>query len=302
MDEKRNKAGKKASTVAIVSNSILTVLNIVVGLMGGSYALFAEGMHTFTDIVTSIIAYAGFKISQKPADEMFPEGYGRAEALSGLIIVIFLTFVSFEIMDMANHKLQNPSSIVVPDNYVVVMAVLGIFLNFVISRYVIKIGKEINSPAIEADGRHQRTDIYTSIAILLGVVVAKMGFPMLDPIIGFIIGILILKTAYDIGRKNILYIMGFVPENKEIISKIEAIVDNTPGARNAHNIKIDNFASYLIVALHVQVDDDLTVKEAQIISCRVEQNILKLPEIRFVLVKPCPFSENHDRICEDKNA
>lgn len=95
MEQDRNNAGKKASMVAIGANCLLTALNILVGVFGGSYALVAEGMHTFTDIVTSIIAYIGFKISQKPADEQFPEGYGRAEAIAGLIIVIFLTFISF---------------------------------------------------------------------------------------------------------------------------------------------------------------------------------------------------------------
>ena len=297
MEQNRDKTGKKASMVAIGSNCVLTVLNIAVGLMGGSYALVAEGMHTFTDIVTSIIAYIGFKVSQRPADERFPEGYGRAESLAGLIIVIFLTFISFEIMDTANHKLQDPSSIIVPDNYVVMMAILGIFLNFVISRYIIKIGKEINSPAIEADGQHQRTDIYTSIAILVGVVVAKSGFPILDPIIGFFIGILILKTAYEIGKENILHIMGFVPNQDKMVAKIRRMANKTPNVSDAHNIMMDNFASYLIVHLHVKVDDDLTVKEADEITYQVEQNILKIPEIRYVSVKPCPFDEEH---CKEK--
>lgn len=292
METDRDKAGKKASMVAIGSNCLLTVLNIAVGLMGGSYALVAEGMHTFSDIITSVIAYVGFKVSQKPADERFPEGYGRAEALSGLAIVIFLTFVSFEIMDMAHHKLEHPDLIVVPDKYVVMMAVLGIFLNFIISRYIIKVGREINSPAIEADGMHQRTDIYTSIAILVGVVVAKMGFPMLDPIIGFFIGILILKTAYRIGKENILNIMGFVPNHDEMAAKIRRVANKTPNASDAHHIKIDNFASYLIVHLHVKVDADLTVQEADEISYQVEQNLLKIPEIRYVSVKPCPFDED----------
>ncbi|WP_405303771.1 cation diffusion facilitator family transporter [Methanobrevibacter sp.] len=294
MEQSRNNAGKKASTVAIGANCLLTVLNIVVGFFGGSYALVAEGMHTFTDIVTSVIAYIGFKISQKPADEQFPEGYGRAEAIAGLIIVIFLTFISFEIMDMAHHKFQNPGAIPVPDHYVLIMAALGICLNYFISRYIIKIGKEIKSPAIEADGYHQRTDIFTSIAILIGVFVAKMGFPILDPIIGFIIGLLILKTAYLIGKENILSIMGFVPENEELISKIKHIVDEIPDAHNAHNIKFDNFASYLMVTLHVHIDADLTVREAYEITSQVEQNILKLPEIRFVSAIPCPYSEHHD--------
>ncbi|WP_296883630.1 cation diffusion facilitator family transporter [uncultured Methanobrevibacter sp.] len=293
MGDVRDKAGKKASMVAIGSNCLLTILNIVVGLIGGSYALVAEGLHTFTDIVTSVIAYVGFKVSQRPADERFPEGYGRAEALAGLAIVIFLTFISFEIMDMAHHKLEHPNSIAVPDNYVIIMAILGIFLNFIISRYIIKVGREINSPAIEADGHHQRTDIYTSVAILIGVVVSKMGFPILDPIIGFVIGLLILKTAYDIGKKNILHIMGCVPVDTGIIDRIKEIVDDSPYASNAHNIKIDNFSSYLIVAMHVHMDADLTAEEAYELSLKVEKEILKIPEIKHVSVKPCPFNDNH---------
>ena len=293
MVDARMDDGKKASIVAIGSNCLLTVLNIAVGVMGGSYALVAEGLHTFTDIVTSVIAYIGFKISQKPADEYFPEGYGRAEALAGLVIVLFLAFISFEIMDMAHHKLRHPHSIMGPDNYVIIMAILGIFLNFIISRYIIKVGREINSPAIEADGHHQRTDIYTSVAILIGVVVSKMGFPILDPIIGFIIGLLILKTAYVIGKKNILYIMGFVPVDDGIIDRIKEIVDDSPYASDAHNIKIDNFSSYLIVAMHVHMDADLTVEEAYELSLKVEKEILEIPEIRYVSVKPCPFKEDH---------
>lgn len=292
MDQDRSKTGKKASMVAIGSNCLLTILNIVVGLLGGSYALVAEGIHTFTDILTSVIAYIGFKISQKPADESFPEGYGRAEAIAGLIIVIFLTFISFEIMDLANHKLHDPSSFTVPDNYVVLMAVVGILLNFIISSYIIKIGREINSPAIEADGYHQRTDIFTSVAILIGVVVAKMGFPILDPIIGFFIGLLILKTAFDIGKENLLNIMGYVHHKDEVIAKIRRVANKTPNACDAHHIEIDNFASYLIVHLHIKVDADLTVQEADKISYQVEQNILKIPEIRYVSVKPCPFDED----------
>ena len=78
MDNSRNKAGKKAAIIAITTNCLLTILNITVGYLGGSYALIAEGMHTFSDVITSIIAYIGFKMGQKPADENHPLGHGRA--------------------------------------------------------------------------------------------------------------------------------------------------------------------------------------------------------------------------------
>ena len=88
MDEFRSKGGKKAATVAIVANCFLTIFNIIVGIISGSYGLISEGAHTLSDVATTIIAYAGFKIGQKPADEEHPIGHGRAEAISGLVIVL----------------------------------------------------------------------------------------------------------------------------------------------------------------------------------------------------------------------
>ena len=160
MDDFRSKAGKKAATVAIVANCFLTLFNIAIGIMSGSYALVSEGAHTLSDVATSIIAYIGFKIGQKPADDEHPIGHGRAEAIGGLIIVLFLGMVAYEIMQGAIERLLNPSLITTPDFYAAIMAVLGIMINFSVSEYIIKIGKEIRSPAIVADGKHQKTDIF----------------------------------------------------------------------------------------------------------------------------------------------
>ena len=197
MDEFRSKGGKKAATVAIIANCILTILNIVVGIVSGSYALVSEGAHTLSDVATSIIAYIGFVIGQKPADEEHPYGHGRAEAISGLLIVVFLAIIAYEIITGAIDKIVHPELITIPDTYAAIMATLGIIVNLRISEYIISIGKQINSPAIVADGQHQKTDIFSSVAVLVGVIVSNMGLPILDPIIGLVIGCLIIKTAYQ---------------------------------------------------------------------------------------------------------
>lgn len=297
MDEYRSKAGTKASFIAIVANSIMTVLNIAVGMMSGSYALVSEGAHTLSDVATSIIAYAGFKIGQKPADEEHPIGHGRAEAISGLVIVVFLAIVAYEIITGAFNKITHPELITTPDIYAALMAVFGIFVNYAISEYIIKIGKEIKSPAIVADGKHQKTDIFSSMAILVGVVVSNMGYPILDPIVGFIIGLLIVKTAWEIARENIDNIMGKVP-SQNLINRIKYIADNTPHAQNAHNIKVDYLGSYATVYLHVELDGNLTLNESHKIVHDVENNILKeIPEVKSVMVHACPIglSYNHDQ-------
>lgn len=302
MDDFRSKAGKKAAIVAIVANCFLTVFNIVIGIMSGSYALVSEGAHTLSDVATSVIAYIGFKIGQKPADEEHPMGHGRAEAIGGLIIVLFLGMVAYEIMQGAIERLLNPSLITTPDFYAAIMAVLGIMINFSVSEYIIKIGKEIRSPAIVADGKHQKTDIFSSIAVLLSVVVSNIGYPILDPIIGLIIGFLILKTAYEVGKENIDNIMGKVP-SQEFINKIKRVANKTPKAQDAHNIKVDYLGSYAVVSLHVKVDGNMTVDESHKIAHIVETNLInKIPEVKYAVVHVCPIGldYNHDQEKDEK--
>lgn len=294
MDDYRTKAGTKASFVAITANCILTVLNITVGLLSGSYALVSEGAHTLSDVATSIIAYVGFVIGQKPADKEHPLGHGRAEAISGLVIVVFLAIVAYEIITGALHELFHPELITVPDLYAALMAVFGIFTNYFISEYIIKIGREIKSPAIIADGKHQKTDIFTSIAILISVIIANIGYPILDPIVGLLIGLLIIKTAYEVAKENIDNIMGKVP-SPDLINNIKAVAELTPHAENAHNIKVDYLGSYATAYLHIQVDGNMTLSESHKIAHIVENNILEsIPEVKSVMVHVCPIGLEYD--------
>ncbi|WP_407432771.1 cation diffusion facilitator family transporter [Methanobrevibacter sp.] len=292
MDEYRNKEGNKAVIAAILSNFILTTLNITVGYMSGSYALIAEGFHTLSDIITTIIAYIGFKLAQKPSDKMHPMGHGRIEAIAGLLILLFLTLVGGGIIHEAIEKLLDPTLIRVPNHHAALIALFGVFLNLIISIYIIKIGRKINSPAIEADGLHQRTDIFSSISIIIGVIASNLGYPKLDPIIGLVIGLIILKTAYDIGTANIDSILGKVPP--EVIKKIEQVANSTPNAYEAHNIKVDNYGPYFIVFLHVKVDGNLSVDEAHKIIHNVEENILKIDKIKYASVHACPIGLEYE--------
>lgn len=301
MDDYRNKVGTRASMVAISANCFLTVFNIAVGLMAGSYALVSEGAHTLSDVITSIIAYAGFKIGQKPADKEHPLGHGRAEAISGLLIVVFLAIVAYEIITGAIDKIIHPELITVPSFYASLMAVFGIFTNYFISEYVIRLGKEIRSPAIIADGKHQRTDIYTSVAILISVVIANIGYPIFDPLVGLLIGLLIIKTAYGIGKENIDNIMGKVP-SQDLINRIKRVADSTPNAQGAHNIKVDYLGSYATAYLHVEVDGNMSLNDSHIIAHQVENNILKtIPEVKSVMVHVCPIGLEYDHNQEIDN-
>lgn len=288
MDNIRQKGGKKAVAVAITANIFLTIFNVLVGIMSGSYALISEGAHTLSDVVTSIVAFIGFYYGQKPADEEHPIGHGRAEAISGLVIVIFLFLVGWEIFEGALLKIIHPSTITVPTTLAAIMATVGILVNLAVSSYIIGIGKQIKSPAIVADGQHQRTDVYSSIAILIGVIVSNMGFPILDPIVGLIISLLIFKTAAEILIENINNIMGKVP-SKEFIEEIENVANSCPEVEHAHEVKVDYLGTYATVSLHIELDGSMTLDESHKIAHEVQDKLVKeIPEIKYVNVHTCP--------------
>ena len=143
----KDKIGRRTVIFSISGKTVLTVLNFVVGTISGSTALVAESAHTFSDIFTSAIAFIGFKIGLKPADKDHPYGHGKAEPLAGLLIVIFLVVISYEIFLEVFHKIALGSSLTPPGIIAAVMALIGIGANFAMSSYSLKMGRKINSPS-----------------------------------------------------------------------------------------------------------------------------------------------------------
>ncbi len=294
MSEMRLKGGKRAAIVGISANIFLTLFNIIIGIISGSYALISEGAHTLSDILTTIIAYIGFRIGQKPADKDHPTGHGRAEAIAGLTITMFLVLIAYEIIKGAVDKLINPSLITVPDYLAAVMAGIGIITNIMISSYIIHLGKKINSPAIIADGQHQRVDVFSSIAIVLGVIISKTGYPIFDPIIGLFIGLMILKTAFSVCKTNINNIMGKIP-SEDLLDDISYYAKSIPEVYGAHNIRVDNFGAYATVSLHIELDGELKLVEAHKIVHTVQNNIIENVDIvKEVTVHACPCGIEYD--------
>ena len=295
--EERERLGKKAFYIAVIGNSFLTIFNIAVGFISGSYALISEGAHTISDLITSIIAYFGFKVANKPADHEHPYGHGRAEAVAGLVIVVFLAIVAYQILTGAIERLYY-GTYSVPDPIAVVMALIGIFVNFAMSQSIINLGKNANSPAIVADGMHQRVDILSSIAILIGIFVAQYGYPMLDPIIAFAIALLIAKTAYQIAKENLDSIMGKVPSD-DLINEITDASNSIDPVLGTHNVRVNFLGPYATVSLHIELPPEMSLDESHKIVHMVQNKIVDDVEvIRGATVHACPFGLEYDHTQE----
>ena len=292
--EDREKLGKRAVYVAIAGNVFLTIFNIAVGIMAGSYALISEGAHTISDITTSIIAYIGFKIGSKPADDEHPLGHGRAESIAGLVIVIFLAVIAYEIIRGAIDRLFFGGTAAIPDPLAVVTALIGVITNFFMSQYIIKLGERANSPAIIADGKHQRVDILSSIAILFGVMIAQYGYPQLDPFIGLVIGLLIVKTAIEVARENLNNIMGKVP-SPDLVDRIVEVSNSVPKVSGTHDVRVNYLGSYATVSMHVELPSDMSLDESHKVAHLVQNKVVdEIDVIHGATVHACPVGLEYD--------
>jgi cation diffusion facilitator family transporter len=289
--DERYKIGRKASFVAIFGNIFLTVFNFSVGILSGSTALVAEGAHTLSDVLTSALAYIGFRIGMKPADEEHHYGHGRAEPIVGLIIVGFLLIVAYEILSQVYQKIVLQGTIAPPDLTAALMALIGIFVNYAMTNYLIRSGRKINSPVLIADGRHQSVDIFSCAAILIGVIGAQFGFTLLDPLVAIFIAILVLRTAFQIAKDNVNAIMGKIP-SPQIVEDLKSAALSLDDVKGVHNVKINNIGPYASAEIHIELDKDLKLEKTHEIAHEVEKTIInKVEPIKMVTVHTCPIEE-----------
>ena len=300
MDENtRKKTGRKAVTVAISGNILLTIFNFVVGILSGSTALVAEAAHTLSDVITSIITAIGFRIGLKPPDSEHPYGHGRAEPLVGLVIVVFLVFIAYEIISEAYSKLLLMGSLAPPDWTAALMAIIGIAVNITMTRYMMNVGKKINSPAIIADAQHQNVDVFSCAAIVVGVAGSNLGLVILDPLVAVLIAVLVLKTAYTVGKENIDNLMGKIP-SKDLIVDITRACNSVEGVRGIHNVKVNYMGPNASVDMHIYVDPDISLREGHKLAHMVENCVIdRVDVVSIVYVHVDPEGEDGDVIIDE---
>ena len=274
----RKDDGNRAAKIGIAGNIILTILNAIIGLAAGSTALVAEAADNFADIISSLIGLIAFRIGLKPADKDHPYGHGRIEPIVGLFIALILLYVAYQIFLDAYTKFIMLNSLAPPGWIAALMALVALVINLYMSVYLLKTGKKINSHVLTATGNQKRMDVLACAAVAGGVVGSQLGYPILDPILAVIIGLLIVKTAFEMGRENFNSIMGKVPPNLE--DRINKVVLYIKEVKSVDNIKINPVGPYYYAEMDICLDKKMPVEDAYQITNQVEKMVLD--SIQFI--------------------
>lgn len=294
--EKRFRKSKIVSWTGIWVNFFLAIFKIFAGIWGRSQAMLSDGFHSLSDIFAGILTLTSVKISQKPVDQDHPYGHGKAESIAALCISFILLGMSIVLSYRALNAIFLKIRIV-PGLLPLWAALISILVKELLFRYTYYIGKKFDNLAILANASDHRADALTSVAALIGIAGARLGYTFLDPLAGFVVALFIFKIGIDILRPSLRELMDTsLPE--DFIDEIKKLTLSIGGVKRIDDVKTRRLGWRNSIDLSVQIDADLSIEEGHGISNQIEKLLLqKLKNIGNIMIHINPGIEGK----EEKN-
>jgi cation diffusion facilitator family transporter len=281
--------GIRALQVSIVGLALTAIFQAGVAIAGGSAGLLADTIHNLADIFTAIPLWVAFVLARREANRRFTYGYGRAEDIAGAIVLLFIVGSAILAVTESLSRLQSgaqPSLIELS----MLAAFVGFIGNEIVASYKIRVGKEIGSTALIAEGKHSRVDGLTSLAALVGLIGTRLGFAQADALAGLVISVAIVAIAWEVGRDILGRLMDTV--EPEMIAQIERIAAAHPDVRGIRQIRARWMGHALTMEMNISVDGHLSIIDAHAIAEQVRHDLLdKFPRLNNVMIHTDPLEE-----------
>jgi divalent metal cation (Fe/Co/Zn/Cd) transporter len=288
-----SRAGMRALLISLVILGITAAIQAVLVVFTGSVALLADTVHNVGDAFTAIPLGAAFLLGRKPATDRFPYGLHRTEDLAGLAIIAIIFFSGAYAIYEAITRFIHPED---PTHLWVLVAagVVGFAGNEWVAEYRIRVGRQIGSAALIADGQHARVDGFTSLGVVAGAAGAMLGFPLADPIVGLIIGLLIMKIVWDAARHiGSRMLDGIEPE---VVDALRTATADVPGVQAVYEVRARWVGHRVWAEINVGVDGALAVTEGHEIAREVQHQLShEVPHLGTVVVHVDPVSQGGEQ-------
>ncbi len=289
---------EKAAKLSIISVSLLIVLKVVASILTGSISIRADAVHSTLDLIAAITTFIGVRISGRPADERHPFGHGKAENVSSIVVAGLIFTAAGIIIYTAVRRLTvgAPLELIGIGIYVTAAAIA---INILISRYLLRVARATDSPALAADAHHLFSDVLSSVAVLGGLIVVRLtGLNILDPIIALLVALFILKVGYDTLRKSFGGLVDVrLPETEEAEIK-SCIIEHYSELVGFHKLRTRKAGSQRYIDLHLVMPKNASVNEAHRMCDHLEQDVEnRLHHTSVTIhVEPCSIQCNQCQI------
>lgn len=280
----------RVAALSIISNTTLVIFKLVAGILTGSVSVISEAIHSGLDLLAAIIAFTAVRISGRPPDKEHRYGHGKFENISGTVEALLIFVAAIWILVEAYKKIINGGEVHSLGIGVVVMGAAAV-ANLVVSNILMKTARQTESVALEADALHLRTDVITSVGVLVGLgVIAVTKIQILDPIIAIVVALLITKAAWDITVKSFAPLLDSalpLDEEAQIMACMEPML--TEGLVGFHELRTRRAGPERYVDMHIVVPRDLSIAEVHSLCDLVEQRITEcLPKVNVLVhAEPC---------------
>jgi len=282
--EQRSHTIQKVAVVGAIVNLVLSVVKILIGIVGQSQSLVADGIHSVSDLMSDGLVYFVSRKSHHAPDAEHPYGHGRFETMATMALGGFLIVVAAGIVWDAFMRMFSPEKLLEPNAITLFAAGFSILANEGLFHYTLRIGRGIKSNLLIANAWHHRSDAVSSVVVLAGIVGTMAGLPYLDAVAAIGVGVMVGKIGWDLGwgAAQELVDLGLSDERVALIHRIIHSID---GVEDFHMLRTRSLGGHAAVDVHVRVDPQLSVSEGHMISLIVEQCLKKeLEEIEDVTV------------------
>lgn len=282
--------GARAAQLGLVTNAFLVVVKIVAGILGTSSALIADGVESSADIFSSLIVWRGIKISGRSADEEYHFGYSKAESVAGAVVAIMLLGASLGVIILAIREILTPHHLPAPFTLLVLLAV--IVIKEVLFKKVSAVGEDVESSAVQSDAWHHRADALSSGAAFIGILLAVWngpGWETADDYAALVSAVIIAYNGYSMLRPALNDLMDKAPE-KEVLDAVLKAAWEVEGVQCVEKLMARKAGLGYFVALHIQADPALSLRDAHIIGGKVKTAIRRsVPTVLGALIHMEPF-------------
>lgn len=301
MEVMAGQAKMKAARLSVISNSLLVVGKLAVGVLMGSVSVISEAVHSGIDLVAALIAYFSVQKASVPADEEHPYGHGKIENVSGTVEAVLIFGAAFYIIYESIHKLKAGGEVESLGLGTIIMGISAL-VNWLISNNLFKVAAETDSVALEADALHLRTDVYTSLGVLVGLAAIKLtGLTILDPLVAIAVALLIIKAAWDLTKTSFVHIIDSrLPQEEEAVV-IEILERHSGNFVEFHKLRSRKSGAERFIDLHLVVPKNWPVLEVHQLCDHLEERIEEaLPRTHVLIhIEPCTSGKQKCFGCED---
>jgi cation diffusion facilitator family transporter len=296
--KEQNILKQKTARLSVVSNAGLVILKFTVGFAVGSVSIISEAIHSSMDLLAAVIAFFAVRKSSEPPDSVHEFGHGKFEDFSGLIEAVLIFVAAAIIIWEAARKLLGHGGPELSEDLLLigigVMAVSAI-VNWVVSHRLMTVAKQTESIALESDAWHLRTDVYTSVGVMLGLILIRVtGITSIDSLFAIGVALVIIKAAYDLTRRSVADLMDQSLPVKDETRIKEIVCGHSSEYAGFHDLKTRRSGPEIFIDLHLVMPGNISVEQSHDLADHLEADLkVEYPRAYVTIhIEPCLQGSN----------